>query len=96
MFDETVAGIACEIVQLLERKTAFVINARSKAGQEAQEAANGAYGASIDLLNLLTDLVRACQPFLYVGDVKRPPSVVKARPRREWASMIELKGKPQR
>lgn len=91
MFDETVAGIAYEIDQLLERKTGFVINARFKDGQEAQDAANAASDASINLLNLHADLVRACQPFLYVGDVKRPSNVIEARPRLKWVSMIQPK-----
>jgi hypothetical protein len=70
MFDESVVKIVDRIIVLLREKTTTIIEIR--AGEGFSSILSNLYlNKAFEIINLRSDLTKACQPFLYVGDVRR-------------------------
>lgn len=77
LFDPEVARLARAVEAQLEILVGTRTTAASGQGEHARNAAMQV-GASTSLVyERLNDLMRATQPSIYVGDIRRPPSVVK-------------------
>lgn len=77
LFDPDVARSARAVEVQLEILVSIRITAASGQGEQARNAATQVGAITSFVYQKLGDLVQAIQPSIYVGDIRRPPSVVK-------------------
>ena len=82
LFDGVVSERTNDIVELLDRKTKAIITAQGEMfpKESRREAATAAAEAAWNVELALGELGKVIRPFLYVGDIKRPKSVIRATP----------------
>lgn len=76
LFGPDVACCVNELEKLLKSKTSLMIGLRSYTNRLSSEGSKSAT-ISIMISKKLSELTYLCQPFLYVGDVKRPNCLLK-------------------